>query len=544
MRRSRFHTHRRTTSRAWLPQRTMWNGSRHSVAFSQAAERHVTDPLRGVGADQANPGCPLGAEEIEELLQRGPVVAGGGPHQPAAVVVDDDHQVLVAAPVGDLVDPDPHQPVERIPHGPGIDDDAAGDRPDTAPSDPHQLHHRRLRAVRDEPGDLIVEGAGVPGSVTGPRHRSDRHPVLRTRHPWRVGLDEHADRAGIQSPPAAPPLTLVVAAATPIAAPTATRRTPAQPARHDDLGAVVVVLDRLDDDPAFDAEHPRPYPLRLHPVRPRSLSSLRQPESQAGQRGAPADAQLPTHGTGRRARKVALVTGGSRGIGAATALALTAEGATVAITYATSSAQADAVVSAINTGGGRAIALRADQTDPAHAVELVDVVVADLGRLDILVNNAAITVWAPIDSDDVDHDALDRQLTVNYTSVVALIRSALRVLPDGGRIINIGSGAGTRVGVSGMTDYTATKAALAGYTRGAARDLAHRNITVNIIQPGVIDTDMNPADGAAAALFLPSVPLGRYGRPEEDAAGVVFYASPGASYITGTTLNIDGGIGA
>ena len=114
-------------------------------------------------------------------------------------------------------------------------DDPAGDRPDGAPGDAHQLDHRRLRGVRDEPGDLIIERSGVPGAVTGPRHRGHRHPVLGTVHPWRVGLDEHADRAGIQRPPAAPSLTLVVTAATPTTAPAAASHPAAQPARHDDL---------------------------------------------------------------------------------------------------------------------------------------------------------------------------------------------------------------------------------------------------------------------------------------------------------------------
>ena len=173
-------------------------------------------------------------------------MAGGGPHQPAAVVVDDDHQILVAAAVRDLVDPDPHQPVERIPSGPGIGDDPAGDRPDAAPGDAHQLDHRRLRAVRHQPGDLIVEGSGVPGAVTGPRHRGHRHPMLRAAHPRRLGLDEHPHRAGIQRPPAAPPLTLVVAAAPPIAATAATASATTKTTRHDDLLGVVVELDRLD----------------------------------------------------------------------------------------------------------------------------------------------------------------------------------------------------------------------------------------------------------------------------------------------------------
>ncbi|MEV0107018.1 SDR family oxidoreductase [Nocardia sp. NPDC050799] len=161
-------------------------------------------------------------------------------------------------------------------------------------------------------------------------------------------------------------------------------------------------------------------------------------------------------------------------------------------------------------------------------------------RRKILVNNAGVTVAGPIDSELVDESALDRQLAINYTSVVAAIRAAFPLLPDGGRIVSISSGVGTRVGFPGMTDYAGAKSALEGYSRGAARDLAHRGITVNVIQPGFIDTEMNPADGSAAPMFLPTTATGRYGRPEEIAAGVVFLAGPQASYVTGAVLRIDG----
>ena len=240
--------------------------------------------------------------------------------------------------------------------------------------------------------------------------------------------------------------------------------------------------------------------------------------------------------------KVALVTGGSRGIGAASARALADEGADVAISYSSSADRAKAVVADLEGKGVRAAAFQADQADVTQAADLIHAVVEHFGKLDILVNNAAVNViGTPIDSELADEAAFDRQLVINYTSIVAAIRAALPVLPEGGRIISISSAAAARAGFPGMTDYTGTKSALEGYSRGAARDLAHRDITVNIIQPGVVDTEMNPADGPLAALSVPPVAMGRYGSPEEIAAGVVFLASPQASYVTGAVLRIDGG---
>ncbi|MEW2570631.1 SDR family oxidoreductase [Streptomyces sp. NPDC047070] len=247
---------------------------------------------------------------------------------------------------------------------------------------------------------------------------------------------------------------------------------------------------------------------------------------------------------GKLDNKVAIVTGGSRGIGAASALALADEGADVAISYSSSAEQAKAVVADLEAKGVRAAAFQADQSDAAQAAGLIHSVVQQFGKLDILVNNAGVTVAGPIDSELADASAFDRQLAINYTSVVAAIRAAFPLLPEGGRIISISSGVGTRVGFPGMTDYAGTKSALEGYSRGAARDLAHRGITVNVIQSGFVDTEMNPSDGPAAPMFLPTTAMGRYGRPEEIAAGVVFLAGPQASYITGTVLRIDGGYSA
>lgn len=241
--------------------------------------------------------------------------------------------------------------------------------------------------------------------------------------------------------------------------------------------------------------------------------------------------------------KVALVTGGSRGLGAATARSLADSGADVAITYLSSAGKAAEVVKKLESRGVHAAAFQMDQADTAQAPRLIDDVVARFGGLDILVNNAAVSVeqGRTIDDPDVDVAALDRMHATNYTGVIAIIRAAAKAIRDNGRIVNVGSGIGSRVGSPGFADYAATKAGLAGYTKGAARDLAPRGITVNMVQAGLMLTETQPPTPEILKAMVANLSIQRPSDPAETAAAITFLASPAASYITGAVLDSNGG---
>ena len=250
--------------------------------------------------------------------------------------------------------------------------------------------------------------------------------------------------------------------------------------------------------------------------------------------------------TRKLAGKVALVTGGSRGLGAVIAAALADEGADVAISYVASAAKAAVVVESLQAKGVRALAIQADQGDPAAAAPLVQEVVGTLGKLDILVNNAAVA-WQgkTIDDPDIDDAAMDRQWMINAMGVIANIRAAARVLPEGGRIISVGSGLGTRIAFAGTTDYAASKAAVVGYSKGAARDLGRRAITVNVVQAGLMDTDMAAGSrGKLPPIVMESHAIHRYAELGEVAAAIVFLAGPDAGFITGSIIDVNGGFTA
>lgn len=240
--------------------------------------------------------------------------------------------------------------------------------------------------------------------------------------------------------------------------------------------------------------------------------------------------------------KVAIVTGGSRGIGAAIAMRLAEDGAAVAMTYASAQQKAAEVVKAIEAAGGRALAIRADSADVAAVKGAVAETVRTFGRLDVLVNNAGIAVVAPLEEFSLDD--FDRMVAVNVRGVFAAIQEASRHMSAGGRIITIGSVNADRVHFPGGGVYAMTKAAIAGLTRGLARDLGPRGITINNVQPGPVDTDMNPADGPFAEGMKSMLALGRYGQGAEIAGLVAYLASPEAGFVTGASLTIDGGYAA
>jgi 3-oxoacyl-[acyl-carrier protein] reductase len=240
--------------------------------------------------------------------------------------------------------------------------------------------------------------------------------------------------------------------------------------------------------------------------------------------------------------KVAFVTGGSKGIGAAIVKRLAEDGAAVAFTYASSSQKALEVVSDVESAGGKALAIRADSSDPEALKHAIAETIKSFDHLDILVNNAGLAIIAPIDQ--FPSDEFDRIVAVNIKGVFVATQEAVRHLREGGRIIMIGSVNSDRMPFAGGSVYALTKGAVAGFTRGLARDLGPRNITVNNIQPGPVDTEMNPADGPFAEMLKGLMALPRYAQGDEIAGLVSYLASPEAGFITGANLKIDGGFAA
>ena len=240
--------------------------------------------------------------------------------------------------------------------------------------------------------------------------------------------------------------------------------------------------------------------------------------------------------------KVALVTGGSRSIGAAIAKRLASDGASVVITYSASATQADEVVRDIQSAGGKALAVKADAADEKAVRAAVTKTVTEFGGIDILVNNAGALAIAPIEQFSIED--FDKSIAINVRGVFVATQEASKHLRDGGRIIHIGSTNSDRMPFAGGSVYALTKSAIVGFTKGLARDLAPRNITVNNVQPGPVNTDMNPENGPFAETMKSLMALKRYGRTDEIAGMVSYLAGPEAAYVTGASLLIDGGFAA
>lgn len=242
------------------------------------------------------------------------------------------------------------------------------------------------------------------------------------------------------------------------------------------------------------------------------------------------------------AGKVAFVTGGARGIGAAIVRRLADDGAAVVFTYAASRAGADAIAADIEAAGGRALALQVDSSDAAALTAAIDKAATTFGRLDVLVNNAGVAVMGELDTFALED--FDRTVSVNVRAVFVGVQAAVRHMGEGGRIVTIGSTNSERMPWAGGAVYAMSKAAIVGLTRGLARDLGPRGITINNVQPGPTATDMNPADGPMAADMHGLMALERHARPEEIAGMVAYLAGPEAAMVTGASLLIDGGFAA